>query len=192
MVLELLLDHAKEQLGVKGLACLAATTRDYRSTCHAHARLNCVWLIDQELNQAQGRRAQQERALVWLASVARNDPNAERDVAEQLLSLKLVSPNLAAELIRAGVRVTYAQLLAAAKRGVTGVEVWVQALQQVGGTTDMPAIAVAICCDGDWVSCITVKVIAMAGYNGATASGVLQSQCQCVSASSPHLFTTGS
>jgi hypothetical protein len=42
------------------------------------------------------------------------------------------------------VRVSYAQLLAAANSMVAGVEVWVQAQQQLGIQTDIPAAAVAI------------------------------------------------
>jgi hypothetical protein len=50
------------------------------------------------------------------------------------------------------VRITYAQLLAAAHSMVAGVEVWVQAQQCLGVHTNIPALAAAICCGEDWVS----------------------------------------
>jgi hypothetical protein len=52
----------------------------------------------------------------------------------------------AEQLVAAGMRITYAQLLAAADNMVAGVEVWVQAQQALGITTDIPAVAAAVCC----------------------------------------------
>jgi hypothetical protein len=52
----------------------------------------------------------------------------------------------------------YAQLLEAARKLVAGVEVWVQAQQQLGVPTDIPAAAEAMCCSSiskiyvHWVS----------------------------------------
>jgi hypothetical protein len=43
-------------------------------------------------------------------------------------------------------RITYAQLLAAADSMVAGVEVWAQAQQALAITTDIPADIAAICC----------------------------------------------
>jgi hypothetical protein len=48
--------------------------------------------------------------------------------------------------------IPYAQLLSAASSMVAGVEVWVEAQQQLGLASDIPAAAVAICCGQDWVS----------------------------------------
>uniref|UniRef100_A0A383VKT1 Uncharacterized protein n=1 Tax=Tetradesmus obliquus TaxID=3088 RepID=A0A383VKT1_TETOB len=53
-------------------------------------------------------------------------------------------------MVAAGMRITYAQLLAAADRMVAGVEVWVKAQQQLGIKTDVPVAAVSICCSLDW------------------------------------------
>jgi hypothetical protein len=61
--------------------------------------------------------------------------------------------NSAKALVAAGVRVTYAQLLAAANSMVAGVEVWVQAQDQLGVPADIPQSAVSICCSELWVSC---------------------------------------
>ena len=55
---------------------------------------------------------------------------------------------VAVKLIKAGMHFTYAQLLAAVDSMVAGVEVWVQAQKQLGIKTDIPAKAVAVCCDG--------------------------------------------
>jgi hypothetical protein len=79
-------------------------------------------------------------------------PDAAADVTDRLLNLPAVPLDMAKRLISAGLRITYVQLLAAANSMVAGVEVWVQAQQQLGVQTDIPAAAVAICCDGDWVS----------------------------------------
>jgi hypothetical protein len=165
--LEAALYETKEQLvrcaGLEGLGRIAATNKANRSIIHAYVRFNCGWLLDHVL--AQTCDAQQKQPMGWIASVARNYPKAALIVAEKLLSIRSVSPELAAELVRAGVRVAYAPLLAAAKRGVPGVEVWVRAAvaqQQEGGTTDIPPLAVVICCDGDWVCISTGKLIAMA------------------------------
>jgi hypothetical protein len=63
-----------------------------------------------------------------------------------------VPQGLAKQLVAAGMRISYAQLLAAAHSRVAGVEVWVQAQQQLGVQSDIPAVAMGICCNEDWVS----------------------------------------
>jgi hypothetical protein len=71
---------------------------------------------------------------------------------EQLLDVPAVPLDCAKQLVSAGVRISYAELLAAANAMVAGVEVWVQAQQQLGIASDIPAAAVAICSGHDWVS----------------------------------------
>jgi hypothetical protein len=56
------------------------------------------------------------------------------------------------QLVTAGVRISYAQLLAAANSMVAGAEVWVLAQRALAETSDIPATAVAVCCGGPWVS----------------------------------------
>jgi hypothetical protein len=58
------------------------------------------------------------------------------------------------QLVAAGVRIRYAQLLTAANSMVPGVEVWVQAQQLLGVRTDIPDVAVAVCCASEMSSCI--------------------------------------
>jgi hypothetical protein len=77
---------------------------------------------------------------------------AKQISSAQVLTLPAVPLIEAKQLVSAGLRLSYAQLLAAANNMVAGVEVWVQAQQQLGIQTDIPAAAVAICCGGDWVS----------------------------------------
>jgi hypothetical protein len=69
-----------------------------------------------------------------------------------------VPQKAAVQLVTAGMRVAFAQLLSAADRMVKGVEVWVLAQQQLGVQTDIPEDAVDICRDNisvfkRWVSC---------------------------------------
>jgi hypothetical protein len=51
--------------------------------------------------------------------------------------------------VEGGVRINYAQLLAAAHNMVAGVDVWLHAQQQMGIQTDIPAGAAAVC-DAIW------------------------------------------
>jgi hypothetical protein len=97
------------------------------------------------------------QAVTWLALqlLRHGDMNvveSKEDVTKQLLYLPAVPLDCAKQLMSGGMCVTYAQLLAAANSMVAGVEVWVQAQQQLGIQTDIPAAAVAICCGGEWVS----------------------------------------
>jgi hypothetical protein len=87
------------------------------------------------------------------------------DVLQRLVHIPHVPLQQAHQLVAAGVRISYAQLLAAASSMVAGVEVWVQALEllqrvefsilkkQLRILRDVPAEAVAICCGRNtWVS----------------------------------------
>jgi hypothetical protein len=65
-----------------------------------------------------------------------------------------ISLDWAMELVAAGVRIAWEQLLAAANSMVAGVEVWVQTQQQHRVTGDIPLAAVTLCCRKarNWVS----------------------------------------
>jgi hypothetical protein len=96
---------------------------------------------------------QHKQAAAWLAALLlRRAPAFAVDVSERLLHLPSVLLATAEQLVAAGLRVTYAQLLAAAHGMVAGVEVWVQAQQRLDVHTDIPAVAVCMCCGENWVS----------------------------------------
>jgi hypothetical protein len=89
-----------------------------------------------------------------IAALLRTAPATAAAVTERLLSLPDVAMKFAKQLVAAGMRIKSAKLLAAANSMVAGVEVWVQAQQALGVNTDIPAVAVAICCGNTnaWVS----------------------------------------
>uniref|UniRef100_A0A383VP01 Uncharacterized protein n=1 Tax=Tetradesmus obliquus TaxID=3088 RepID=A0A383VP01_TETOB len=94
------------------------------------------------------------QAVGWLAALLlRKAPAAAADVMTRLLNFPAVPLKVAVRVVQAGVdagvRITYAQLLAAADSMVAGVEVWVQVQQQLGVQSDIPAAAAAVCCSDD-------------------------------------------
>jgi hypothetical protein len=143
-----------EKLRLDGLARLATCSKALKSTVETVLVRYSFGLLDRALNTArQSAKQQNDQAVTWLAGVLLgNSPALAVDVTERLLQLPYVPLAIAKQLVAAGVRVTYAQLLAAAHSMVAGVEVWVQAQQRLGVYTDIPALAVAICCGEDWVS----------------------------------------
>jgi hypothetical protein len=105
---------------------------------------------------------QHHQALAWLAALLlRRAPATAAAVTEKLLPLPDVALEFAKQLVAAGLRITYAQLLDAANSMVAGVEVWVQAQQALSINTDIPAVAVAICCDDHvaWVSTSQTRLV---------------------------------
>jgi hypothetical protein len=85
---------------------------------------------------------QHKKAVVWLLQQALTQGAG---VSARLIAFPLVPVSCAKELVSAGVRISYAQLLAAANSMVAGVEVWVQAQEQCRVKTDIPALAASIC-----------------------------------------------
>jgi hypothetical protein len=77
------------------------------------------------------------------------------DVLRRLLLIPRVPLQQAQQLVAAGVRFRFKPLLAAASSMVAEVEVWVQAQHKLDVSTDVPDVAVAICCDDSWVSAHT-------------------------------------
>jgi hypothetical protein len=155
-------DYGRElcvKLGPQGLACLEASSKTYQTVVHAVVARENLRLLDSALATAQsstashGAEQQHKQAVWWLAALLlRVAPHAAGDVAERLVNLPEVPLVVAKQLVSGGLRISYAQLLAAANSMVAGVEVWVQAQQQLGIQTDIPAAAVAICCGESWVS----------------------------------------
>jgi hypothetical protein len=184
------LPYLGKELGLQGLACLASSSRQLRGQCISFVRGNAHGLLldalpavraDQELAAAAARQpptngaaAAARRCLqpvLWITKIllprAAGSVLAAADVLQRLVHIPHVPLQQAQQLVAAGVRLSYAQLLTAASSMVAGVEVWVQALEQVEfrngrGTwaqrlptlAGIPPAAVAICCSHarDWVS----------------------------------------
>jgi hypothetical protein len=152
-------------LGLQGLACLGACSRELHNTClglvqgHARSLLQAAVEAVKSAHRTSGssEEAQMQRnsdvalqeqhrqAVVWLL-LAVPAVAAAASTADLLRHVPTVPIGWALQLVAAGVRITYAQLLAAARNMVAGVEVWVQAQQQLGVQTDIPEVAVALCC----------------------------------------------
>jgi hypothetical protein len=163
-------------LGLKGLACLAATCGQLKQESMTLVSQNACLLLSDSLPPAKimgcykaaaeaeaavplpsrGAAADQRlQPALWLMHVTPHSAAtalAAADVLQRLVHLPHVPLQHAQQLVAAGLRISYAQLLAAARSMVAGVEVWVQAQKQLGVTSDIPAAALAICCHQDWVS----------------------------------------
>jgi hypothetical protein len=162
-----------EKLGLDGLARLATCSKASRDKVEAFLVRNSPGLLDRAVNTArQSEQQQHKQAVAWLAAVLlRQAPALAVDVSEPLLHLPSVPLATAEQLLAAGMRVSYAQLLDAAHSMVAGVEVWVQAQQHLGVHTDIPALVVAICHGEDWVSygCTRIGRLHLAVCQGCCA-----------------------
>jgi hypothetical protein len=152
------------ELGQQGLACLATCSKCCRDAAIEAVCEEKRGLLASALDTAHstGLGVHYE-AVAWLAvQLLRQEPGTAAGVKEQLLKLPNVPRSLAKQLVSAGMRINYTQLLAAASSMVEGVEVWVQAQQQLSAKSDTPKVAVAICCGENWVSvdarCIWLKM----------------------------------
>jgi hypothetical protein len=86
------------------------------------------------------RQQAEQREMHAVAWLLRSVPAAvSGSMSDQLVRLPMVNIGVAKQLVRAGVRITYKQLLAAANSMVPGVEVWVQVQHRQGIHTDIPA-----------------------------------------------------
>jgi hypothetical protein len=98
---------------------------------------------------------QQAQAVQWLLQL---HPSAATTAGalDRLLHIPAVPAAIARVLIASGVRITFAQLVAAANSMVEGVEVWAQLMSNVHALEpeqcDMPTATFAICCPSCWVS----------------------------------------
>ncbi|WIA31966.1 hypothetical protein OEZ86_002821 [Tetradesmus obliquus] len=77
-----------------------------------------------------------KHAVVWLCSKAGSAamadlPAADLQLVEAVLRVPKINPEVASTLLKSGLRVSYADVLAAAKQGVYGVESWVSAAYTV-------------------------------------------------------------
>jgi hypothetical protein len=172
-----LLPYLSSSLGLQGLACLAACSKRFQLECVDLAQHNAFQLLLNLLppvkktddlaetaaaaaaaaaqSLAPTAAARRLKPLLWLLYVAptvASSAMTDSAVLHRLLMLPAVPLAAAQQVVAAGVRIPYAQLLAAANSMAAGVEVWVQAQHSLGIAADLPAAAVAICCGQDWVS----------------------------------------
>jgi hypothetical protein len=156
--------YVSKHFGLQGLACLAASSQQLNSVCFAVAQQDASHLLLQALDAAQHaaagnirsaalqqRQQQHLEAAAWLLQAA-PALAMSADVTERLVRLPSTSLKQAVKFVAAGVRVSYALVVAAANSMVAGEEVWVQAQQKLGIHTDIPAAAAAMCCGENWVS----------------------------------------
>jgi hypothetical protein len=150
-----LLPFCSKQLGLQGLACLAASSRGLRTACHSIVQTEAASLVIAEFGTAEagistdryGKTVIKQRHVQGAAWALHLAPTAATaaEVAEQLICLPV---RCAGKLLDAGVRISYDQVLAAANNMVPGVELWLYLQHeriQLQADSDIPAAAVAIC-----------------------------------------------
>jgi hypothetical protein len=150
------------ELGLQGMARLATSSKSMKSTCSSLVSLGpASWLV---FAMCIHNDAQRLKAAVWVLQAA---PQAAY-TAEVLVRAPSVPLHIAKRIVSAGARVTFTSLLAAASSMVAGVEVWVQAQQELGIRTDIPSAAEAICCSSirdiyiNWVSSFVLRLMNLA------------------------------
>ncbi|KAF6235187.1 hypothetical protein COO60DRAFT_506079 [Scenedesmus sp. NREL 46B-D3] len=177
------------QYGLQVLACLAASSKRLKDTCVSVTQRDAVGMLMATLHEAstaavevtaaeptvQQQKQQQQygQAVAWLLHTApaiKTIPG----IAERLRQTPAVPLGCVLSLVAAGVRISLSQLLAAANSMVAGVEVWVQAQQQLGVQTDIPETAISICCDGD-----LSYLMCPGAASHDTAVGLLQLAMNC-------------
>jgi hypothetical protein len=157
------LRECRKQLGLQGLACLASVSTELKHLCTISNPQQAAEALLGTLEAATPKAAAADadaptrvpfRGYYAALHVMHTWPQiVTADVTSCIVQLK-VTRRQAVQLVRAGIRMRYDQLLEAASSMVAGVEVWVQAQQQLGVQTDIPAVAVAICTGRSWVSAI--------------------------------------
>jgi hypothetical protein len=143
------------QIGLRGLACLSTCSRSIKDDVYTVLCRDEAFFLNSAIHTArEDGQHKHYQAVAWLAALLLSRaPATAPDVMRQLLDLPAVPLGCAKQMVSAGLRISYAQLLGTAYSMVAGVEVWVQAQHQLGVQTDIPAVAAAICCGGcKWVS----------------------------------------
>jgi hypothetical protein len=161
------LGYCSKQLGLTGIACRAASSRQLRKASLAAARGDAALFlvdtvkaaasaarVDKPAAEPEQQRLQQHlKAVAWLLQV---EPTAAKTAttAQLLLHVPGVPLQMTEQLVAAGVRVSFEQICAAASDMVAGVELWVQAHLKLGAMADIPRSAVMVCVRDtpEWVS----------------------------------------
>jgi hypothetical protein len=156
-----MLGYCSKQLGLAGLACLAASSRQLRQASLAAARSDAAFLLPDTIRAAatdariykpavrseQQRLQKHMKAVAWLLQV---EPTAAKTAAtaQLLLHVPGLPLQIIEQLVEAGVCVSFEQICAAASSLVAGVERWVHAHLDLGVTANIPWIAVMVCHPG--------------------------------------------
>jgi hypothetical protein len=166
------LPFCSRQMGLQGLACLAACSKKAKLTSDEikskDALIVLLGTLDATKAEAAAESAagaiqrsfdkQLTRLAAWWKPVQKHVQTVPTaltlaGVSDRMLWLPPVSLKQAKQLISGGVRIRYAELLTAASCMVPGLAMWVQAQQQLGIQTDIPKAAVEVCTNGTvWVS----------------------------------------
>jgi hypothetical protein len=158
--------YCSRQLGLQGLACLAASSKQLRKASLAAVNSDASFLLVDAVKAAATTAAleeskaqrwhtyQHKKALAWLLQADPTAVKAATTVTAQLLLLVPGVPlHVAEQLVAAGMQYSFEQICAAARSLVPGVEVWIQAHLHMGVTADIPRSAIEMCaCTADWVS----------------------------------------
>jgi hypothetical protein len=176
-VLPLMATH----VGLQGVFSLAASSKQLRAACSDILPQDATALLLDAVEQAsatavaanaaEAARAadpaaedaaqdkaalkQQAQAVQWLLQLHPSAATAA-GVQHRLLHTPAVPEAVARVLVASGMRIRFAQLVAAANSMVEGVEVWAQLMSNVHALApeqcDMPMATIAICCPSCWVS----------------------------------------
>jgi hypothetical protein len=162
-----IITYCSKQLGLQGLACLAASSKQLRKASLAVVCSDAAFLLVDTVKAAAATAAlydeskyknwhtyKHKKALAWLLQ---EDPTAVKTAAPVTVQLLLLVPcvplHVAEQLVAAGMCVSFEQVCAAARSRVAGVEVWIQAHLHMAVTSDIPRSAIEMCaCTADWVS----------------------------------------
>jgi hypothetical protein len=157
------LAYCSKQLGLQGLSRLAASSKCLRkASLAATCRDAPLLLLDTAKAAAKFNKfrdpatqlasQQNMEAVAWLLPFV---PAAATSAttAAQMLSVPNVPLQLAEQLVAAGMRLSFPQITAAARRMIAGVEVWMQAQLDDCRLTDIPRAAIELCASPLWVSC---------------------------------------
>jgi hypothetical protein len=199
-VLPLMATH----VGLRGVIGLAASSKQLRAACSDILPQDATTLLLDAVKQASATAAaadaaeaaraeagypvaddavqhkaalkQQAQAVQWLLQL---HPSAATTAGalDRLLHIPAVPGAIARVLLASGMRVTFAQLVAAANSMVEGVEVWGQLMSNVHALDpkqcDMPMATFAICCPSCWVSLYAACCMMCASYVSYASAGTL-------------------
>lgn len=128
------LSCCSRQLGLQGLACLAACSRKLRDTCKSSAKLDAACLLRGEFKALQEYASSHHvahgrglHAVLLLLQTMKQTPTtaptvAAAEAAETLVNLPRVTLQQAVKLVEAGVLISYSQLMSAADSMVAGLK----------------------------------------------------------------------